>query len=116
MTESAEDWPPTNYHEWWREWGERLGWSLERDNGDLGGYFNDGNYFFEVTYSLRQAIDAALTAAVEAERENAKVFAEFFLDEFETDAAGVGDWTVQTGNDIEALYLAAKAIRARGET
>ena len=40
-----------------------------------------------------------------------KTLAEFFLDEFAEDAAGVADWLAQSGQDADEFYEAVRALR-----
>lgn len=37
---------------------------------------------------------------------------EFFIDEFQEDAIGVGYWLAQGGQDADVVYPAVKALRA----
>ena len=42
-----------------------------------------------------------------------QVLVKFFLDEFSSDASGVGDWLTQSGQDVDAFYAAVQAMREK---
>jgi hypothetical protein len=44
-----------------------------------------------------------------------QVLAEFFLDQFAEDAAGVGDWLAQGGTDVDSFYTDVQALRKRSK-
>lgn len=42
-----------------------------------------------------------------------ETLAEFFLDGFAEDAAGVGEWLAQSGQDVDNFYPAVEKLKAR---
>jgi hypothetical protein len=58
------------------------------------------------TKALRNKI-----AVLETQVERARVFAEFFLDEFRFEADALADWAAQGDNDIDDLVVWAKELR-----
>jgi hypothetical protein len=54
-----------------------------------------------------------MTSLTQAQREEViKTLAEFFLDSFAEDAAGVADWIAQGGQDVDMFYEDVKLIKA----